>query len=87
MSAEPRRSIRWGRHLVSAALVLGLLAGAVAYYVSVYDPFHAPGSVRIQGLVEAPHTVSISEWKGEASVVMAELRGTVSHVPLQEYSS
>jgi len=84
--SRPQGHVRWRRHVATAMVVLGLLGGAVAYYVSVYDPFAAPGSVQIGGEVEAPYTFVYTDWKGATSVVTAELRGSVSHVPARDYA-
>jgi len=81
-----RPRIRWRRHVLSAVAVLGLLGGAVAYYVTVYDPFTGPDSVRIGGAVESPYTFSLASWEREMTTITAELRGSVSYVPPTEYT-
>ena len=84
-STAERRPIAWRRHAVTILAVAAILSGAVYYYVEVYDPFAPPGSARVAGAVEVPYTFSISDWKGEADTVTAELRGSVSYVPPTDY--
>jgi energy-coupling factor transport system substrate-specific component len=83
--AVPRR-VAWRRHLLTAVLVSGLLAGAVYYFVAVFDPFAEPGSVRIEGAVRAPYTLRMEAWDGAFSTVTAELRGSVSYEAPRPYT-
>ena len=87
--AEPRasrRPIAWRKHAVTIVAVAAILAGAVYYYVEVYDPFSPRGSARISGEVGVPYTFSYADWDGETVTVTAELRGSVSYVPPTEYT-
>jgi energy-coupling factor transport system substrate-specific component len=83
---EPRRRIRWGRHVATLAVVSALLAGGVFYFITVYEPFAAPGAVRVMGAVSAPGTFEIDTWEGDEVTVIAELRGSVSYSPPAPYT-
>jgi len=85
-TATPRRPIAWRKHVVTIVAVVAILAGAVYYYVEVYDPFAPPGSARVIGAVDAPYTFSYGDWEGEPVTVTAELRGSVSYVPPADYT-
>ena len=73
----------WGRHAATLGVILGLLGGGAYYYLNVYDPFSAPDEARVEGAVDAPFTFRYSEW--EERSVRAELRGSVTYVPAQDY--
>ena len=79
------RAIGW-RHAVTFAVVLGLLAGGVYFYLKVYDPFPTPGAATIAGAVEAPYEFAYGEWKAEERTVRTEMRGSVTYVPPQDYT-
>ena len=81
----PTRGRRWKRHVATLAVIVGLLGGGVYYYVSVYDPFAAPSEARVSGAVDAPFTFRYGEWDEEEKVVRAELRGSMTYVPAQNY--
>ncbi|UCF09446.1 MAG: ECF transporter S component, partial [Candidatus Bipolaricaulota bacterium] len=78
--------VRWRRHLATLAVVSALLAGGVFYFVSVYTPFAEPGVVRVTGAVESPIEFRTESWAGREVTVVAELRGSVSHVPPAPYT-
>ena len=80
-----RRPVGW-RHAATLAVVLGFLAGGVYFYLKVYDPFPAPGAATIAGAVEAPYEFVYGQWKAEERTVRAELRGSVTYVPVADYS-
>ncbi len=81
-----RPKVSWRRHLATIGLVIALLAGAIYYYVAVYDPFALPGTARVSGAVEEPYTFDFGAWDGEIHTVTAELRGSTSYVPPTDYS-
>lgn len=82
----PKRRVAWRKHLVTLAVVIGVLAGGAYYYIAVYDPFAAPDTARVQGAVLAPFTLRYEEWSDRAVTITAELRGSVSYVPPREYT-
>ena len=75
----------WKRHAVTFAVVLGLLGGGVYYYVNVYDPFSASNEARVEGAVDAPFVFRYGDWENEEVTVHAELRGSSTYVPAQDY--
>jgi len=81
-AAAPRS---WVRHAGTLALILALLGGGAFYYVSVYDPFAAPGEARIEGSVAAPFAFRYEDWADGEMTVRAELRGSSTHVPPRDY--
>jgi len=81
-----RRPIAWRKHAVTIVAVAAILAGAVYYYVEVYDPFAPPGSALISGEVGVPLTFAYADWDGKTVTVTAELRGSVSYVPPTDYT-
>jgi len=84
-ATRPRRRRAWARNLVTLTMVVGLLAGAAYYYVNVFDPFAAQGSMRIEGAVSAPYTFVYDTWDGAHHTVNAEIRGSATYVPLTDY--
>jgi len=82
---RPARRVRWGRHAITAILVLALLGGAAAYYIAVYDPFAEPGSVKVLGAADSPYTFSFNAWDDEWVTVRAELRGSSTYAPPADY--
>ena len=85
-AATPRWRRAWTRNVITLAIVLGLLAGGVYYYLEVFDPFSAPGSARIEGEVFAPYTFVYSAWEGSETTVNTELRGSSSYIPARDYT-
>jgi len=81
-----QRQVAWRRHLLTVVLVSAILAGGAYYFVAVFDPFAAPGSVRIGGALEAPYTLQVDSWEGATVTITAELRGSVSYVPPRPYT-
>ena len=75
----------WRRHLVTMITVAGLLAGGVYYYLEVYNPFAEPDAARIEGAVSSPYVFKYGEWSNRATTITAELRGSSSYIPPQEY--
>jgi len=84
-TATPRTSSLRG-HLLTLTVVLALLAGGIYYYTSVYDPFPAPDSARIEGALSSPYTFCYSDWEDKAVMVTAELLGSSTYVPPQDYT-
>ena len=80
------RASSWWRHLLTLATVLALLGGGVYYYTSVYDPFSSPDSADVEGAVASPYTFRYSDWGERAVTLVAELRGSSTYVPPQEYT-
>jgi ABC-type thiamin/hydroxymethylpyrimidine transport system permease subunit len=80
------KAASWKRHLITLGVVGALLAGGVYYYVEVTEPFVVPGAAKIEGAVSAPYVFRYSEWSDRAVIVRAELRGSVSYVPPQNYA-
>jgi ABC-type thiamin/hydroxymethylpyrimidine transport system permease subunit len=83
--AVPARLGSWGRHVVTLGLILALLGGGVYYYVSVYNPFASPDEARVEGAIEAPFVFRYGAWEGKERTVRAELRGSSTYVPAQDY--
>jgi len=84
-AATPRASSFKG-HILTLTVVLALLAGGIYYYTSVYDPFSAPDSARIEGALSSPYTFCYSDWEDKAVMVTAELLGSSTYVPPQDYT-
>lgn len=82
--ARPRRRGAW-RHAATFGILLAFLAGAVYFYLEVYDPFTTPGTAEIAGAVDASYGFVYDDWAGEEQVVNAELRGSVTYVPPTDY--
>jgi ABC-type thiamin/hydroxymethylpyrimidine transport system permease subunit len=82
----PRARVAWRKHIVTLAVVIGILAGGAWYYVAVYDPFAAPDAARITGAVETPYTFHYGDWDGDTATVTAALQGSVTYVPPQPYT-
>jgi energy-coupling factor transport system substrate-specific component len=80
------RGSSWWRRLLTLTTVLALLAGGVYYYTSVYDPFSSPDSARIEGALLSPYTFCYSDWGERAVTIVAELRGSSTYIPPQEYT-
>ena len=76
----------WWRRIITLTTVLALLIGGVYYYTSVYDPFSSPDSARIGGAVSSPYTFRYPDWEDRSVTIVAELRGSSTYVPPQEYS-
>lgn len=76
----------WWRRLLTLTTVLALLAGGIYYYTSVYDPFSSPDSARVEGALSSPYTFCYSDWGERAVTIVAELRGSSTYVPPQEYT-
>jgi len=74
------------KHLLTLGVVLALLVGGVYYYTAVYDPFAAPDKARIEGALLAPYTFDYRDWHDQVVTVTAELRGSSTYVPPQEYT-
>jgi len=74
------------RRLLTLTTVLALLAGGIYYYTSVYDPFSSPDSARVEGAVASPYTFCYSDWGERVVTIIAELRGSSTYVPPQEYT-
>ncbi len=85
LRAGPAKLRSWKRHVVTLAVILALLGGGVYYYVSVYDPFAAPGEARVSGAVDAPFTFRYGDWDGGERTVRAELRGSSTYAPPRDY--
>ncbi len=81
-----RGRITWKRHIVTLAVVIGILAGGAWYYVTVYDPFAAPDAAKIMGAVDSQYTFHYGDWEGEQVTVTAEVRGSVTYVSPQPYT-
>lgn len=81
----PSRARSWVRHAATLGVILGLLGGGVYYYVNVYDPFAAPDEARVEGAVDAPFTFRYGEWGEDERTAYAELRGSTTYVPAQDY--
>jgi len=84
-TATPRASSLRG-HILTLTVVLALLAGGIYYYTSVYDPFSAPDSARIEGALSSPYTFCYSDWEDKAVMVTVELLGSSTYVPPQDYT-
>ena len=80
------RGTSWWRRLFTLITVLALLSGGVYYYTSIYDPFSSPDSARIKGAVSSPYTFHYPDWKDRSVTIVAELRGSSTYVPPQEYT-
>ncbi|MCK4570574.1 ECF transporter S component [Candidatus Bipolaricaulota bacterium] len=83
---QPTKKAVWRKHRITLLVILVGLAGAVYYYVEVYDPFAAPGAVSIEGSVLSPYVYRPSEWDGSVVTIIAELRGSTMTIPACEYS-
>jgi energy-coupling factor transport system substrate-specific component len=83
--AKRTRLVRF-RDIVTGLVVMAFLAGGVTYYVTIYDPFASPGEVQIAGAVESPQTFRYEAWDEELVAINAELRGSVTAVPAQDYT-
>ena len=79
-------STPWWRRALTLTTVLALLTGGVYYYTSVYDPFSSPDSARVEGAVSSPYTFSYQDWEDRSVTIVAELRGSSTYVPPQEYT-
>lgn len=73
------------RGLVAVSIVALLLAGGVYYYVRVANPFASLDQAKVEGAVDVPFTFRYSNWLDKVETVTAELRGSVTYVPLQAY--
>ena len=82
----PRRGVCWRRHALTLLVVLIGLAGAIGYYVGVYDPFSSSDAVSIEGKVSAAYEFRLSEWDGSLLTITAELKGSTTTIPAREYS-
>jgi len=85
MPAHARKR-NWIRYALTSTVVLGLLGGAVAYFVTVYDPFAAPDAARIEGDVDAPFVFRYGDWVDRTVTVRTELRGSVTYIPPTDYT-
>jgi len=81
-----RQRAHWWRHLITLLVVIAGLAGAVTYYITVYDPFAAPDIVRIEGLVASPYRYSLTEGDAAVVTIHAELVGSTMRLPAQDYT-
>ena len=81
-----KRHAAWRKHLVTLAVVIGILAGGVYYYIAIYDPFASPDAARVKGAVLEPFTLRYGEWSDRLVTITAELRGSVSYVPPRDYT-
>jgi energy-coupling factor transport system substrate-specific component len=80
------RAIDWRRHALTLMVVVLGLAGAAAYYVSVFHPFAAPDVVSIEGAVSSPYEYCISDGDAAVVTITAELRGSTMTIPSREYT-
>ncbi len=76
----------WWRHGVTLLVVAAGLAGAATYYITVYDPFAAPDTLRIEGAVASPYNYSLTEGTVDVVTIEAELVGSTMRLPAQEYT-
>ncbi|MEW5825368.1 MAG: ECF transporter S component [Candidatus Bipolaricaulota bacterium] len=83
--SEPRSLSPWRRGAV-LLLVGAFLAGAVGFYVLVFDPFSSPGTAEVQGAVEVTDPFFYSEDAWTERTVNAELRGSATYVPPANYT-
>jgi len=83
---KKRKPLALLRNAVTGLVVMAFLAGGATYYIAVYDPFTSPGEVRITGAVESEQTFRFAAWSEELVTIHAELRGSVTSVPAQDYT-
>lgn len=78
---------RWkGRHWITLGLTLALSAGAFYYFAFVFElPGRGP-ELRVEGAVENPVTLNLSQLSDATTTITAELIGEITHVPPQEYT-
>lgn len=80
------RMIDWRRHVITLMVVILGLAGAATYYVTVYDPFAAPDTVKIEGAVSSPYALVLSDAEADTVTITAELRGSTMTIPARDYT-
>lgn len=76
----PKR--RWWAVGLSAAL----LAGGAFFWWGIYQPPLAPGTLRVEGLVENPFLFRFQEWEAQQVTIQAALEGAVTYVPPRAYT-
>ena len=87
MGTQPRtRHIDWRRHVITLMVVVLGLAGAATFFITVYDPFSSPDTVRIEGAVDSPYGVCLSDEEAASVTITAELRGSTMTIPAREYT-
>jgi ABC-type thiamin/hydroxymethylpyrimidine transport system permease subunit len=69
---------------ITIALIAVLAVGATYYYATIYElPWKGP-SLEIEGNVDSPKAVSLSDFS--KVTITAELKGQVTYVPPQDYT-
>lgn len=79
------RAMPWWRRGVALSLALAFLAGGVYFVLDVVRAAPGPGEAMVSGRVSSPYTFAIAGWS-ETTTVRAELRGSVTYVPLRDYT-
>jgi len=81
----PRAGTRL-RAWLAGGLTLALIAGGAFYYVRIYEPPLAPGTLRVEGRVEQPFVFVYQDWQDREITVLATLEGAVTYVPERPYT-
>ncbi len=74
------------RPVVTGLLLVAFSAGAVYYYAAIFEPPWAGPACRVEGAVEKPLSFQLSDFKQHETTITAELKGTVTTVPPQDYT-
>ncbi|MDD2442871.1 MAG: ECF transporter S component [Desulfotomaculaceae bacterium] len=74
------------RLAITALLLLAFSSGAVYYYAAVFEPPWTGPVCHVEGAVEKPDSFQLSDFKQYETTVTAELKGTVTTVPAQDYT-